>query len=268
MSAGTTDWDGRAYERLSAPQEEWARRVLKRLPLRGDEIVLDAGCGSGRVTRLLLERLPRGGVIGVDGSPSMVQTAQESFAGEDRVTLIVSNLLELSPELLRHRAGTDSVDAVFSNATFHWIKDHDALFERILSVLRPGGRLVAQCGGKGNVAVWLRAVDEVGAREPFAEHLSDFEPWNFYGPEQTERRLRRAGFEQISTELVEVEPVEPEDPREFLTVVGLAAHNDRLPEELREPFGDAVVEALPKPVELRYIRLNIDARRPGGEGEG
>jgi trans-aconitate 2-methyltransferase len=261
-SRTTTDWDAKNYDRLAAPQEAWARRVLERLPLEGGETVLDAGCGSGRVTRLLLEKLPDGRVIGVDGSPSMIEVAREAFADDDRVSLINSDLLELTPELLREGAGVDSVDAVFSNATFHWIQDHARLFVRLHSVLRPGGRLVAQCGGRGNVEGWVQAINAVAAREPFAEHVDGFEPWNFYEPEETEERLRAAGFERIRCSLEEMPVVIPDDPREFVSVVGLASHHERLPEGLREPFTDAVLDEFAGNVELRYIRLNIDASRP------
>jgi trans-aconitate 2-methyltransferase len=256
----TTDWDGPTYDRVSAPQQEWAQKVMEeRLPLEGGEAVLDAGCGSGRVTKMLLDRLPEGRVIGVDGSPSMIETARETLAGEDRVTLIVSDLLEVSPELLRRSGAETEADAVFSNATFHWIRDHEALFRALRSVMRPGARLVAQCGGRGNVAEWVAAIKRVIPREPYAEHLADVSAWNFYGPEETEERLRAAGFEEIRTWLSEVPPVLPDDPRAFVTTVGLAAHMDRLPKELREPFTDDVIDELPQPLELRYIRLNIDA---------
>jgi trans-aconitate 2-methyltransferase len=259
----TTDWDAKTYDRLAAPQEEWGRRVLERFSLEGSETVLDAGCGSGRVTKLLLERLPRGQVVGVDGSPSMIETARESLAEHgNQVRLVNLDLLELSPDLLEAEAGQRSVDVVFSNATFHWIADHDRLFEAIHSVLRPGGRLVAQCGGKGNVLEWVAAVRGAADQEPFAPHIGGFEPWNFAGPDETERRLADAGFEQVRCWLEETPPILPDDPREYVAVVGLAPHQERLPEELREPFVDSVVGELPQPPELRYIRLNIDARRP------
>lgn len=258
----TSDWDGKAYDKLAAPQEEWARKVLTRLPLEGGETVLDAGCGSGRVTKLLLERLPRGRVIGVDGSPSMIEAAAEAFEGDDRVTLVNSDLLDLSPSLLAEHAGVEAVDAVFSNATFHWIRDHERLFRGVFSVLRPSGVFIAQCGGKGNVAEWRAAVDGASADEPFAKHVGDFRPWNFYGPEETADRLRAAGFTDVETGLVEADPIQPEDKRGYVTVVGLAAHKDHLPEDLQGPFADAVVDRLADPFVLRYVRLNIDARRP------
>lgn len=257
MAGGTADWDARAYDRLAAPQEAWAREVLARLPLQGDETVLDAGCGSGRVTRLLLERLPRGQVIGVDGSESMVTEARKGLAefGE-RLTLLHSDLLALELD--------EPVDAAFSNAVFHWIFDHDALFRRLHATLKPGGRLAAQCGGEGNVANWVAAVNRACAREPFAEYLDDGrEPWHYASVEETERLLAGAGFENVRCWLEE-RVVEPEDPRHYVATVGLAAHHDRLPEELREPFTDAVDEELPRPLVLRYVRLNIEASRVRG----
>lgn len=258
----TTDWDATTYDRLADPQEEWARGVLERLPLEGDETVLDAGCGSGRVTRLLLERLPRGRVIGVDGSESMIATARDSLAEHSaRIDFINGDLLELTPEVLRAETGFDAVDAVFSNATFHWIADHGELFARLFALLRPGTPLVAQCGGSGNVAVWVEAVRRASSRQPFAPHVEGFLPWSFYGPDETGKRLRAAGFERVSCWLEE-RIVRPEDPRDYVAVSGLASFRERLPDELGEPFIDAVMDELPEPLELRYVRLNIDARRP------
>jgi trans-aconitate 2-methyltransferase len=256
MAAATTDWDAERYDRLAAPQEEWGRATLERLPLTGAETVLDAGCGSGRVTRLLADRLPQGRVVAVDGSPSMIETAGEALADRgERVDLVLSDLTELDlPE---------PVDAVFSNATFHWIADHDLLFRRLHDVLRPGGRLVAQCGGAGNVAEWQEAVAAACRSSPFAPSFQGWTgPWNFAGPEATEERLRAAGFEDVSAWLEE-RVVEPEDPRDFVAVSGLAAHHERLPGELREAFTDAVLAQLQPPLRLRYVRLNIDARKPG-----
>jgi trans-aconitate 2-methyltransferase len=191
----------------------------------------------------------------------MIEMAREAFAEEARVSLFTSDLLELTPDLLEEEVGLSAVDAVFSNATFHWIADHDQLFARLFSVLRPGGRLVAQCGGLGNVAAWTKAVETAATNEPFATHVAGFAPWNFYGPEETEERLVAAGFERIECWLEEMPVVMPDDPMNYVSTVGLAAHNERLPAELHEPFSAAVIEAFEKPVELRYVRLNIDACR-------
>src|SRR4051794_29036056 len=143
MTEPRRTWDGAAYDRLSTPMERLGREVLDRLELRGDETILDAGCGSGRLTELLIDRVPDGRVIGVDASASMIDAARERL-GPD-ADLRVADLVGLD-------LGGETVDVVYSTATFHWIADHDALFASLRAALRPGGRLVAQCGGAGNIA--------------------------------------------------------------------------------------------------------------------
>jgi trans-aconitate 2-methyltransferase len=248
----TRDWDAATYDRVSAPQVEWAERVLERLPLRGDETVLDAGCGSGRVTRMLLERLPRGRVVAVDSAPTMVEHAREALDPR-RSRVLRADLTEL--EL------GEQVDAVFSNAVFHWIADHDALFARLHVALRPGGRLVAQCGGHGNVERFHRAAKDVALEPPYAEYLAGWQgPWNFAAAGETAERLSRAGFTEIETWL---EAKHTRAGREFVRTVTVGANLDRLPPERHDEFVDAVIEeAGGEPVELDYVRLNIDARRP------
>ncbi|HEX6584322.1 MAG TPA: methyltransferase domain-containing protein [Thermoleophilaceae bacterium] len=245
----TRDWDAATYDRVSAPQVEWALRVLERLPLRGDETVLDAGCGSGRVTQLLLERLPRGHVVAVDSAPSMVSHARRAL-DPDRTTVLQASLTELVLD--------EPVDAAFSNAVFHWIEDHDALFTRLHAALRPGGRLVAQCGGKGNVERFHRAERLVASRDPYAEYLADWRgPWRFAGAAETAERLERAGFEEVEAWL-EPYPVTPGDPISFVRVACLGPHLEQLPEDLRAPYVDAVWERCGP--ELDYVRLNIEAK--------
>jgi trans-aconitate 2-methyltransferase len=245
------DWDAGSYERVSGPLEAMGRDVLDRLELRGDERVLDAGCGTGRVTAALVERLPRGEVVAVDGSPAMVEAARERLG--DAVELRVADLVEL--ELDR------PVDAILSTATFHWIADHDALFASLREVLKPGGRLVAQCGGAGNIAALKAAAELVGEREPFADTLAGWPgPWNFASTGETAERLRRLGWVDVWTwpQLVRVEP---DDPHEYIGTVALGSHLDRLDAELRGPYIEAVLAELDEPV-VEYVRLNILARRP------
>jgi trans-aconitate 2-methyltransferase len=245
------DWDAATYHRVSGPHVEWAAALLDRLDLRGDETVLDAGCGSGRVTAMLLERLPRGRVVAVDQAASMVEHAREALP-RDRATVLQAELTELRLD--------EPVDAVFSNAVFHWIADHDRLFERLRAALRADGRMVAQCGGEGNVERFHRAARAAAAEEPFARHLAGWEgPWNFAGPEATTRRLERAGFEAVETWL-EPYPVVPDDPGDYLRTVCLGYHLEQLPEELRDDYVEAVLER--SDPELDYVRLNIVARRP------
>ncbi len=249
MSAGPIEWDAESYDEISGPQLSWGMEVLDRLDLRGDERALDAGCGSGRVTEELVSRLPQGRVVAVDGSEAMIAKARERLGG--RADYLVGDLAELQID------GT--VDLVISTATFHWIPDHERLFERMRAALRPGGRLVAQCGGEGNIREHAEATAEVAAQPEFMPYLEDAaELWNYAGPEQTEGRLWRAGFAEARCWL-EPKPVVPEDPLRFTMTATLGAHLARLPGELRRPFAEAVLDRSRAPFTLDYVRLNIEA---------
>jgi trans-aconitate 2-methyltransferase len=242
------DWDARTYDRVADPQTRWGTAVLDRLPLIGDERVLDAGCGSGRVTELLAGRLPRGRVVALDGSPAMIEAARERLAPfGDRIEYVVADLGEPLPI-----EGT--VDAILSTATFHWVRDHDALFANLALVLRPGGRLVAQFGGVGNVASVTKVLATIGD--------GWLGPAHFETPMATVRRLDAAGFVDIECWLKD-EPTrfEPGEPFEdFLRTVVLGPNLDRLPSAERAAFVHEVASRLPEPL-IDYVRLNVVARR-------
>jgi trans-aconitate 2-methyltransferase len=243
------EWNGASYDRISGPMEALGRQVLARLRLRGDETVLDAGCGSGRVTQALIERLPRGRVIAVDASPSMARAARERLGA--RADVRVLDLLELELEA--------PLDAILSTATFHWIGDHERLFARLHAALRPGGQLVVQCGGEGNIDRLRGVANEILARAPYAEHFAGWQaPWNYAAPGATEDRLLAAGFARARCWLAPA-PTQPEYPREFLTTIVLGPHVQQLPEPLRDPFMDELLAAVGEPVFIDYVRLNIDA---------
>jgi trans-aconitate 2-methyltransferase len=220
------------------------------LPLEGHERVLDAGCGSGRVTELLAERLPRGRVVALDGSASMIDAARDRLGRfGDRIEFVVADLGRPLPI-------DGEVDAVISTATFHWVPDHDALFANLAAVTRPGGWLVAQCGGAGNVARVMAALATIGDGWTGPVH--------FETPLATTRRLDAAGYVDIecwlSDEPTRFEPGEPFET--FLRTVVLGAHVERLPAEDRDAFVRAVADSLGEPL-IDYVRLNITARRSG-----
>jgi trans-aconitate 2-methyltransferase len=250
MSGSTTrDWDAATYQRVALPHEDWARAVLDRLGLEGDETVLDAGCGSGRTTEIVISQVPEGRVIAVDGSPSMVEQVRKVLRPQD--VAIVSDLTKLELD--------EPVDAVFSTAVFHWILDHDALFARMRAALREGGRFAAQCGGEGNIDAFRIAGEEVARREPYAEHLEGIEGlWIYAGAEETEVRLRAAGFADVRCWL-EPWPIDPPEPEVYARTICLGAHVERLPEGLRDQFVADVLAAQPSPLRLDYVRLNIEA---------
>ena len=247
------DWDAATYDAISAPQQSWAREQLERLHLRGDEVVLDAGCGSGRVTAMLADLLPDGRLYAVDVAPSMVEHTRQALG--DRVIAFCQDLTELIlPE---------PVDAIFSNATFHWIPDHPKLFARLAAVLKPDGVLVAQCGGFGNIDSLRGIADEVADSGEFAAYFADWEgPWNYARADITAERLQKAGFVAVETWL-EPRPTLIDDPERFLRTICLLRHLDRLPGELQEPFVRAVLARSGTPLTLDYVRLNMVARLAG-----
>jgi trans-aconitate 2-methyltransferase len=218
-------WDAATYDRVAAPQEQWTREILARARFRPGELVLDAGCGSGRATRLLLERGLR--VIAVDADPAMVAKARETLPAE--VPVLKQDLLELELDA--------PVDGIFSGAVFHWITDHERLFARLRAALEPGGRLVAQCGGHGNIA---RVLEAVGGRPG---------TWLYATAEDTARRLREAGFSEARAWL-EPKPTRVDDMETYLATVVLHGRPDAR---------EVAARAAPRLDVLDYVRLNIDA---------
>jgi trans-aconitate 2-methyltransferase len=164
------------------------------------------------------------------------------------------DLLELDLE--------SAVDAVLSTATFHWVLDHERLFARLFAALKPGGRLVAQCGGDGNLAAVLNAADAVAASGPWADRFAGWlRPSNFATAEDTASRLSDAGFTEVRTWL-EPAPQVPDEPGEYLRTINLGAHLHLVDEPDQPEFVRRVVERLAEPVTVDYVRLNIDAVKP------
>src|SRR5579872_3106546 len=255
------DWNAARYHQISSPQQTWGRRVLDRLALEGFERVLDIGCGTGRVTAEIAARVPHGGVVGLDQSAAMLDTARPWLREQaGRATLVRAD----GAALPFNRA----FDAVFSGATFHWIHDHGALFRSIIQALKPGGRLNAQCGGEGNLAV-LKARAEGLMRHPrFAASFDDWtEPTYYADVASTERRLAAAGFVDIHV-WMEAAPTTfdgPEEFRQFIGDVCVREHVARLSREDRDAFLRELTVAAAgdtPPLTLDYWRLNIAARRP------
>lgn len=255
------DWDGARYHEISAPQQRWGLRVLDELVLSGDERALDVGCGTGHLTAALAARLPRGMVVGVDRSPSMLQTAAAWLTAHGPAVRLAR---VDAASLPFNRA----FDVVFSTATFHWVLDHAALFRSIVTALKRGGRLKAQCGGGENLARLKARADALMRTRRFAPYFDGWiEPWYYAGVESTARRLEGAGFVNIDVRL-EPAPVTFDTAAgfaEFVSTVCLKPHLERLPPAER---GDFVLDVAERavgddpPLTLDYWRLNIAASRP------
>ena len=258
-----TEWNAESYHKVSGPQTSWGQKVLDRLTVDGDERAIDAGCGSGRLTGELMERLPAGRLIAIDRSWNMLMTARANLRPVlgSRVSFVQVSLPDLP------FAGW--ADLVFSTATFHWIKDHPALFAGILRALRPGGRLHAQCGGGPNLQRAHELAEQVMHADPFTPFFGDWPgPWEFASADVTADRLKTAGFVDVETNL-EAAPTtlaSEADYREFVTTVIYHPHLERLPDaQLKQAFIDRVTALAakePEPFTLDYWRLNMQARKP------
>ncbi|HQZ40265.1 MAG TPA: class I SAM-dependent methyltransferase [Vicinamibacterales bacterium] len=259
------EWDASSYHKVSGPQTAWGQRVLARLDLRGDERVIDAGCGSGRLTGALLDRLPVGRVLAIDRSWNMLQTARANlrpgFGSRVRFAQVALPFMPVR----------GWADVVFSTATFHWVMDHPALFAGIFTALRPGGRLHAQCGGGPNLAAAHALAEEVMRLDSFRGHFENWPGvWEFASDGETRRRLCAAGFVHVETNL-EPAPTtlaSEADYREFVTTVIYHPHLARLPVTLKPRFIDEVAARAARqspPFTLDYWRLNMQAARPAAQ---
>jgi trans-aconitate 2-methyltransferase len=265
-ATNTSEWNAGVYHRVSNPHVDWGLSVLDGLELLGHERVADLGCGSGRVTAELLERLPTGEAVAVDRSANMIEEARAHLEPRfgDRIRFVQADLLTIQP--------TDiggPVDLVFSTATFHWIRDHDMLFARLFALLKPGGRLVAQCGGGPNLQRHVDRAEAMMNSEPWRPFFVEWDAPRFGVDEKaTAERLRRAGFVGIETSLIPA-PTTLDDAQTFFTFmtnVVFREHLMQLPDPLLQ---DSFVEELARlaasdgpPFSLDYWRLNMRGRRP------
>lgn len=230
--------------------------------MAGGDTLLDVGCGTGRLTEVVLERLPHARVVAIDRSPSMLQVAVTNLRPrfEERIRFVRADGAALPFR--------EEFDAVFSTATFHWVPDHPRLFASLFAALRPGGRLVAQCGGGPNLARLLGRAASLAASDRFVPHLTGWvDPWLFANAETTARRLEAAGFVEVKT-WAHPSPVSfrtAGDYQDFLACVCVRAYCERLPDPDRAVFLETLTDlaaADDPPFTLDYWRLDLQGRRP------
>jgi trans-aconitate 2-methyltransferase len=262
-NAPHTHWNAEVYDRIGTPMRRWAQQVIDELALRGDETVLDAGCGSGSVTFDLLARLPRGRIYAVDSSPQMIEKLARGIE-ERGITNVVPVLADLTDFSL-----PEPVDAVFSNAVFHWVHDDDGLFGSLFRAAKPGGRLRAQCGGGDIFARLMPVVDAVRARPPFVGALGGLRDGKRYrAREQAREAMECAGWRDVraSTFAAPVAFDNEDDAALYLRTIILRDHAARLPEDQAEAYVRAVVAEYVarhgRPFTADYVRLDLAAVRP------
>lgn len=258
-------WDPRDYAASSASQAKWARELMGRIEWRGDERVLDVGCGDGRLTAELAQRVPQGGVTGIDASEEMIAHASETHPVEDYPNLRFLRMDAREIEL------TEQFDLVLSNAALHWVDDHPAFLHGAATALRGGGRLLVSCGGKGNadeVYAAVRAEMRAPAWRQYFRGLS--KPYFFHAPSDYERWLPQAGFQATEIRLVAKDSVyEDAEGFEGWFRTTWLPYTQRVPEEQREAFVASVTRRYEtiRPadadgrVHVRMVRLEIDAIR-------
>lgn len=262
-SAGTAKWNAAEYAANSCVQQTWARELIAKLDLRGDEHILDVGCGDGKVTAEIARAVPNGSATGVDASVEMISFAEKTFPKTR-----VSNLDFLAMDA-RDIKFARKFDLVFSNAALHWVDDHQKFLAGAAAVLKPGGRLVVSCGGKGNAHdVFVTLRPELRAK-PWREFFRRMpEPYFFYTPDEYKKWLDKAGFK---TRVLRLAPKDATYPG----AEGFAAwlrttwipYVQRVPENIREEFIAAVTRryvAKHPPdtdnnVHVKMVRLEIEA---------
>jgi trans-aconitate 2-methyltransferase len=258
-----SDWDARTYHRLAAPQLAWGRRVAQRLAACPGERILDIGCGTGRLTAELTRQAGDSGrTVGLDVSHAMLEQARQASPG--------IGFVRADGAALPFAAST--FDAVFSSATFHWIADHARLFREVHTVLKPGGRLIAQCGGGPNLQRLLERAHALMSSADYAPFFGKWrDPWVFAGVADTRARLQAARFIDIEVSL-EPAPTTLEDAAafaDFISCVCVRHHVDRLPADRRRTFVGMLTQEAAKddpPFTLDYWRLNVAARKGSPEG--
>ena len=241
------EWDAQSYDALPLPHKRWGPHTIGRLRLTGGETVADVGCGTGRDAQHLLQLLPAGRVLAIDGSQQMLAQTRSRL-----VTTGQADLRDATPPAL---ATHPPADAAVSVATLHWLPDHARVFRTVAGLLKPGGQFAAEAGGKGNIASIVTVLSQLGAGDGTGI-------WNFADVPETAERLAAAGFEEIEVNLVP-DPARLDAGGQFeayLATVVLGAHLRELPPADRAPFVRAVAARLAEPV-VDYVRLQIRATR-------
>ena len=261
------DWDASTYDRISDAQESWGQEIIEYRKWKGNEVVLDAGCGSGRTTKILSMKVPEGKIIAVDSDLSMIRLAKENLVKFSNIEFIQIDISEIELE--------EKVDVVFSNAVLHWILNHKKVFERFWQILNSDGQLLIQCGGYGNLAKTLSIINKVSKSKEFYNYFYNNnkgqdiwnQTWYFAKKEDTEKILQEIGFRNIQVFLGNKEPkfLNKEEYFLFIKTIVLIPYLKYLPNDmLKDKFAKSVIEEIESNAKelqwkLDFARLNINA---------
>ena len=262
-NTGTAKWNAAEYAANSVVQQTWARELIAKLGLRGNEHILDVGCGDGKVTAEIARAVPKGSVTGIDASAEMISFAKKAFPKKS-----IPNL-EFHVMDAREIEFDEEFDLVFSNAALHWVDNHQRFLAGASSVLKPGGRLLVSCGGRGNaqdVFVALRPELRAKLWREFFRQIP--EPYFFYAPDEYKKWLAKAGFKTLNVRLAPKDATYP-GPDGFAAWLRTTwiPYVQRVPDDLRETFIAAVTHRYvakhppdaENKIHVKMVRLEIDA---------
>ena len=140
-------WNPQLYDTKHAFVSQFGEEVLELLAPRQGELILDIGCGTGRLTAKIAATGAR--AIGLDSSPAMIAQARSTYP---TIHFLLADAADFKLE--------EPVDAIFSNAALHWVERAAEAVQCMARALRPGGRFVVEFGGHGNVEIILSALEQ------------------------------------------------------------------------------------------------------------
>lgn len=258
-------WDAEDYKNSSSAQREWAIELISKLELKGNERLLDIGCGDGKITAQIALQLVEGSVLGIDSSEDMINLAKETFNSKKypNLNFILKDAQELD--------FMEEFDVIFSNAALHWVKDHSSLLIHIKDSLKPSGKILLQMGGKGNAESILKIADKMINDRKWKKYFEEFEfPYGFYSTEEYGEWLQKAGFNTILAQLIPKD-MEKRDESEMAGWVRTTwlPYTQRVPEELQKEFIEELIERYLKKypkddnghIHVRMVRLEVEATK-------
>jgi trans-aconitate methyltransferase len=257
-------WNAEDYRKSSSNQEKWAKELMNLLELKGQENVLDIGCGDGRITAEIAAKIPEGRILGIDSSNEMISLAQRTFPFEEYPNLKFQHID------VREMNFNNEFHRIFSNAALHWVKDHQPILNSMKKALKIKGRIVLQMGGKGNAEEIITLLDDLLLLEKWEKYFKDFEfPYAFFDEEEYSKILFDAGLNPIKVELIhKIMTHSNLDELEGWIRTTWLPYTQRLPEELQEEFiheiASLYIQKHPsksQDIEIKMVRLEVEAER-------
>jgi trans-aconitate 2-methyltransferase len=261
----TYKWDAKDYQNNSEVQQKWARELIAKIKLKGNESVLDIGCGDGKITAEIAKELPDGSIIGVDNSEDMIDLANKNFPYKTYKNVLFklcdAKKLDFNNEF----------DIIFSNATLHWVKNHIPVIKGIEKALKENGKILLQMGGKGNAREIIKTVNLIKNKSEWKKYFINFKfPYSFYGPDKYRIFFDNTGLEINYIKLISKDMThkDKEGLNGWIRTTWFP-YTNRIPENLRNLFIDEIINAYIEKYPLddngnthvKMVRLEVMAKK-------